>query len=107
MFARALELTLKVEKKQELIRKAKADILPILHKQQGFADILALENEIELTKVLVITLWHTKLDAERYARDMFPKIKEMFEPFLMVPPGVKVYTVEETISRKLIETVAA
>jgi hypothetical protein len=25
----------------------------------------------------------------------------------MVPPGVKVYTVEETISRKLIETVAA
>jgi len=28
-------------------------------------DILAFENEIELTKVLVVTFWHTKLDAER------------------------------------------
>jgi len=47
------------------------------------------------------------MDAERYERDTFPKIKKIMEPFLVVPPVVKFYKLEETISERLISTMAA
>ena len=87
--------------------KTKAEIMPILNKQKGFVEILALENEIELTKSLIITLWQTKLDAERYEKETFPKVKQILEPFLTVPPVVKIFNVEETISEKMIHMVVA
>jgi hypothetical protein len=107
MFARTLELSVKPEKKLELIKKAKAEILPILHKQIGFVQVFALENEVELNKAFVMTLWYTKMDAERYHRETFPKIQQMLEPFLVAAPVVKLYNVEETISEKMISAVAA
>ncbi len=107
MFARTLELTVKVGKKPELIKWVKSEIMPILDQQMGFLSIFAFENDVELTKVLVTTFWHTKLDEERYEKETFPKIKQILEPFLMAPPVVKTYRVEEAISRRLIETVAA
>jgi hypothetical protein len=39
MFARTLELTVKAEKKPELIETAKVEILPILDKQVGLVQI--------------------------------------------------------------------
>jgi hypothetical protein len=107
MFARTLELTVKAEKKPELIKKAKLEILPVLYKQIGFVQIFALENEVELNKAFIVTLWYTKMDAERYEREVFPKIKQILDPFMAVPPVVKFYGVEETISERLISTVAA
>lgn len=107
MFARTLELTVKAEKKPEFIKKAKVEILPVLYKQIGFVQIFALENEVELNKAFIVTLWYTKMDAERYDREVFPKIKQILEPFLMVAPVVKFYGVEETISERMISTVAA
>ena|SRR5437763_14554639 len=73
MFARTLELTVKAEKKPELIKKAKVEILPVLHKQLGFVQVFALENEVKLNKAFIVTLWYTKMDAERYEREIFPK----------------------------------
>lgn len=107
MFARTLELTVKVDKKPELINRTKTEIMPILGKQKGFVNVFVFENEVELTKVLITTMWQTKLDEERYERDAFPMIKYIIEPFLMAPPVVKIYRVEETIYKKLIEPVAA
>jgi hypothetical protein len=47
------------------------------------------------------------MDAECYERDTFPKIKKITEPFLVVSPVVKFYRLEETISERLISTMAA
>jgi len=107
MFARLLELNIRVEKKQDLLKKMKEEILPILKKQPGYVDILALENEFEPNKPFVTTFWHTKQDIERYERETFPKVKQLLEPFLYVPPVVKFCKVEETITEKWLETVAA
>ncbi len=107
MFARFLELNIKVEKKLELLKKMKEEIRPILKKQPGYVDILALENEFEPNKPFVVTFWHTKADIERYEKDTFPKVKQILEPFLYVPPVVKFCHVEETITEKWLETVAA
>jgi len=107
MFARTLELNVKIEKKPELLKKVREEILPIIKKQLGYVDIIALDNEMEPTRPFVVTLWHTKTDAERYERETFPKVKQILDPFMTTAPVVKVYAVETTISQKLMETVAA
>jgi heme-degrading monooxygenase HmoA len=106
MFARFLELNIRTEKKPELLRKMKEEILPILHKQVGYVHILALENEFEPNKPFVVTFWHTKMDIERYERETFPKVKQILEPFLTEPMVAKVCKVDSTIPEKFI-TVAA
>ena len=107
MFARTLELTVRDAKKPELMKKIKNEILPILNKQVGFVETFALENEVEMNKCVVLSFWHTKVDAERYEKDTFPKIKQLLEPFLVVPPIVKTFNVEETVSEKFTQTLAA
>jgi heme-degrading monooxygenase HmoA len=107
MFARTLELNVRLEKKPEFLKKVRDEILPLVKKQVGYVDIIALDNEMEPTKPLVVTLWHSKTDVERYERDTFPKVKQILEPFLNAMPIVKFYAVETTISQRLLETVAA
>src|SRR5450631_3884338 len=40
MFARILEFEVKLEKKEEFVKKVKNEVLPILRKQVGFLEIL-------------------------------------------------------------------
>jgi hypothetical protein len=69
--------------------------------------VFALENEVELNKAFIVTLWYTKMDAERYEREILPKIKQVVEPFPVVPPVMKFYALEEAISERMISSVAA
>lgn len=107
MFARLLELNIRIEKKPELLRKVKEEIVPILKRQVGYMDMIALENEFEPHKPFVVTFWHTKLDIERYERESYPKVRTILEPFLYVPPVVRFCKVEETVTGKIMEPVAA
>src|SRR5438270_11507819 len=107
MFARFLELNIRTEKKPELVRKMKEEILPILHKQVGYVHILALENEFEPNKPFVVTFWHTRMDIERYERETFPKMKQILQPSLYFPPVVWFCKGEERFSPKLLDTLSA
>ncbi len=107
MYARMLEGTLKIEKKPEFLNKVREDILPILKRHTGFVDIMGLENEAKPEKFCILSLWHSKADAERYEREAFPKVNEMVKPFLIVPLVVNTFKVETTISEHVIAAVAA
>jgi len=100
MFARFLEMTVRPEKKFELIRKMKEEIHPILKKYNGFFDLIPLEVETEPTKFYAISLWHEKLDAEKYEKENFPKVKTILEPFLTMPVVVRLCKVDETVTKK-------
>ena len=106
MFARFLEMTVKPEKKPELLRKMREEVLPILKKYNSFLDVIPLEVETEPTKFYAISLWHEKLDAEKYEKENFHKVQAIYEPFLTTPIVVKHCKVDETIFKKAI-TVAA
>ncbi len=97
MFARFLEMTIKPEKRAELITKTKDQILPILKKHTSFVDLIPLEVETDPTKLYSISLWRDKRDAEKFERDDFAKVKAILEPFMTAPIIVKLCTVEETI----------
>jgi hypothetical protein len=106
MFARFLEMTVKPNKKTELMRKVKEEILPILKTYNGFFVLIPLDVETEPTKFYAISLWQEKLDAEKYEKENFPKVKTIVEPFLTMPVVVKLCNVDdETMPKKV--TVAA
>ncbi len=107
MFARFLEVQVKPEKKPELIKVMKNDVLPVLKKCHGFVDLIPLDVEAEPTKFYVLSLWHEKHDAEMFHNDTFPKVRPMYEQFLTAPVIVKVCHVDETIPMKLVTAVAA
>ena len=107
MFARFLELTIKPEKKSELIKTMKNDVLPVLKKCNGFFDLIPLEVETEPTKFYVISLWHEKRDAEAFHTEQFPKVKPMYEQFLTAPVIVKLCHVDETATTKKFIAAAA
>ncbi len=107
MFARFLEVTIKPEKKPELIKVMKDQVMPVLKKCHGFFDMIPLEVETEPTKFYVLSLWHEKRDAENFHNDQFPKVRPMYEQFLTAPIIVKLCHVDETIPMKLVAAVAA
>jgi heme-degrading monooxygenase HmoA len=106
MFARFLELTVKPDKKPELLNKVKQEVLPILKKHVGFIDVMPMEVEIEPTKVYLVSLWHQKVDAEKYEEHDFARVEAIYKPFLTMPIMVKLCKVDEAIFKKVISVAA-
>ncbi len=107
MFARILEITPKLEKKDELIKTVRQEILPILKKQPGFLELLPFVPEISNEKWIAITLWTEKREAEKYVDEMFPKVEQILKPFLAIPVAARPYKVETTLCKHLVEMLTA
>jgi hypothetical protein len=73
MFARILEVTPKLEKKDELISTIRQEILPILKKQPSFLELLPFKPEIAQDPFFVVSLWTEKRDIERSIEQVFPE----------------------------------
>lgn len=108
MFARILNFEVKPEKKEEFVKVVKNEIVPILRKQTGFLEILPffLEKARE-EKVVTISLWTSKSDAERYERDFYPKTLDILKPFLMTPVEANYYKLETTVCEHFVDAFAA
>jgi quinol monooxygenase YgiN len=107
MFARVVEVSLRHEKKDEVIETMRKEVLPILKKQHGFLEYLPLVPENKTEKVLSITLWTEKYEAEKYAKEVFPRVEGILKPFLTAPIVVKMFEVETTLCERLVETLTA
>jgi hypothetical protein len=107
MFARIVEFVPRAEKKTEFLRIMKDEVLPILKKQVGFLDILALFPEMKNEKAVHITLWMEKRDAERYEKEVFPTVEDILRPFLTTPITWKLYNVESSLCEHFVNALAA
>jgi hypothetical protein len=107
MYARIVEFVPRHEMKDEFIKKMKNEVVPILKKQVGFLDILPLFPEVKNEKAVHITLWMEKRDAERYEREVFPKVEDILRPFLTTPITWKLYNVETTLCEHFVNALAA
>ena len=107
MFARIVEFIPKLEKKDELVKVLSNEVLPILKKQTGFMEVLPFFPETKNEKVMTITLWTEKRDAERYEREAFPKVEEILQPYLTTPITFKTYNVETTLCEHFVQALAA
>jgi hypothetical protein len=107
MFARVLEITPRMEKKEELIKTVRQEILPLLKKQSGFLEVLPLMPEVATEKMIAITLWTEKYEAQKYAKEIFPRVEQTLKPYLAEPIVVKHFTVETRLCEKLFEALNA
>lgn len=108
MFARILDCEVKLEKKEEFVKIIKNEVLPILKKQTGFLEILPFSPEkMKEEKVITISLWTTKADAERYEREFYPKVLNIVKPFLTTPVNVSYHKLETTLCEHFVEALAA
>ena len=107
MFARIVEFIPKLEKKEEFVKVIRNEVLPILKKQPGFMELLPFFPETKNEKVIAVTLWTEKGNAERYGREVFPKIEEILKPYLTAPIAYKLYNVETTLCEHFVQALAA
>ena len=103
MFARIVEMAPKLERRDELIKAVRQEILPILRKQPGFLELLPFVPEVATEHMFAITLWSEKRDAEKYLNEVFPKIEQILKPFLTIPVTVRMYTVETSVCRNFVD----
>jgi heme-degrading monooxygenase HmoA len=61
-------------------------VLPILKKQHGFVDEIVLISDKETDRIMAISFWNTREDAELYHREQFAKIQESVRHLLEGEP---------------------
>ncbi|MGA7078514.1 MAG: antibiotic biosynthesis monooxygenase [Terriglobales bacterium] len=107
MFTRTVEVTTKSGKAKELSNTINDKVLPILKKQAGFVDETLLVSDTEPNRVLAISFWNTKEDAERYHQEQYPAIHEMIRSLLDADPVVRTFNVDTSTTHKIAATKAA
>lgn len=101
MYTRVVEVTAKTGKARELSNTIRDKALPILRKQSGFVDETVLVSDTEPNRVLAISFWHSKEDAERYAREQYPTIQQMLHPHLETEPVIRTFDVDTSTTHKI------
>ncbi len=101
MFTRIVECHVKPERKEEFENKLRNEVLPILQKQPGFVDLIALEPEEGGERQLSISFWNSKQDAERYQREQYSSIVESIKPLLKRDPQVQTFNVAHSTPHRI------
>jgi heme-degrading monooxygenase HmoA len=93
MFTRVVELTTKPGKNKQLSDTINDKVLPILKKQKGFVDETVLVSDKEDNRVLSLSFWNTREDAEEYHRAQYEKVHEMVRNLLDTEPVIRTFAV--------------
>ena len=86
MFTRVVELVSKQGKARELSSTINDKIVPILKKQPGFVDEILLVSDADSNRVLALSFWKSREDAERYQREQYNSVRETLQPLLQADP---------------------
>ena len=101
MFTRVVEFTSKSGKSKELSNTINEKAVPILKKQRGFVDETVLVSDTQSTRVLGLSFWNNKEDAERYHQEQYPKIHEMLKHLLETEPVIRTFDVHTSTTHKI------
>ena len=101
MFTRVVDITVKRGKSQELANTIQEKVLPILKKQTGFVDETVLVSDAELDRVIGMSFWNTREDAERYQREQYPKVNEILAPYLETTPVIRTFNVHSSTTHRI------
>jgi len=101
MFTRTVEVTSKSGKARELANIINDKALPILKKQKGFVDETVLVSDKEDNRVLSLSFWNSKEDAERYQREQYPAIHEMVRHLLEAEPVIRTFNVDSSTTHRI------
>jgi len=101
MFTRIVEITTKPGKARELSRTINDKVLALLKNQPGFVDEMILISDQRPDRVLALSFWNRKEDAEKYNREGFAKVNDLIRPFIEGIPRVDTFDLEESTVHKI------
>lgn len=101
MFTRIVELTTKPGKNKQLSDTINEKVLPILKKRKGFVDETVLVSDKDDNRVLGLSFWNTKEDAEQYHREEYLKIQETLRPLLEAEPMIRTFEVHSSTTHRI------
>jgi heme-degrading monooxygenase HmoA len=106
MFARKVSMHLKVDGVAEFKKKIDGEVIPLLRKQAGFLNEIALlyPNGKE---VHAFSLWDTAEHAEAYNRGAYPEVTKIMASVIEGTPRVQTYEVLNSTIQKSVAAVAA
>jgi heme-degrading monooxygenase HmoA len=101
MFTRIVECTVKPDKRDEMTQRVRNEVLPLLQKQPGFVDEVSLSSEHDPERMVAISFWKTREDADRYQRETFSRVQEIVKPYLKGSIRVETYNVEDSTIHRI------
>lgn len=101
MFTRVVEISTKPRKSQEVANTINEKVLPILRQQVGFLDETVLTSDMEPNRIMALSFWKAKEDAERYHRDNYARVTEILSNLIESPPSVRKFNVHTSTSHKV------
>ena len=76
-------------------------MLPVLKKQKGFVDETVLISDKDDNRVLGLSFWNTREDAEQYHRAEYPKVHEMVQHLLDAEPVIRTFDVYTSTTHRI------
>ena len=107
MFTRIVEITTKAGQSQQLSDTINDKVLSMLKKQKGFVDEIVLVSDREDNRVVGISFWNTREDAEQYHRTDYPNVQETLRPLLDAEPVTRTFDVHSSTTHKIVAHKAA
>jgi quinol monooxygenase YgiN len=101
MFTRVVEITAKTGKGKELVRTVNDQVLTILKSQPGFVDEIALVSEDNPDRLLALSFWKSREDAEKYNREGFPRVNDAIRNLTEGAPQVRTFEVVTSTIQKI------
>jgi quinol monooxygenase YgiN len=101
MFTRIVELTAKTGKQRELTSAVNDKVVPILKKQTGFVDEIVLASDTEPNRVLSLSFWKRREDAEQYHQQHYAAIRDMLTTLLEADPVIRTFIVDTSTTHKI------
>jgi hypothetical protein len=100
MFVRNVTFHLKPNMAADYNRAFQNGILPLLRKEKGFKDGIALSNP-DSAEAIAISLWENKVDAETYNTKVYPTVLKIVERMIDGTPNVKTFEVVTSTLHKV------
>jgi heme-degrading monooxygenase HmoA len=106
MLARNVALRLRPNSLNEFKRILDSQLIPLLHKQSGFKDLITFAL-VGGTDVTVISLWETKEHAQAYHTATYAQVMQILEPLLDGSPKLRVADIVSSTFHKIADRTAA
>ena|SRR5215469_10204826 len=106
MFARVVTATLNPSRADEFRSTVTGQIESTLAAQPGFVELISLTSENDPNKVLAVTIWRSKQDAEKYASNTAPRVLAQVKPFVQ-DINIEHFSVDTGTGKRLSASTAA
>ena len=96
MFTRVVEVNTKNGKAKDVCRTIQEKVLPILKSQNGFVDEVTLVSTSNPNRVLALSFWRTREDAQQYQSQQFQNVTNLIRGQLEADPKIETYDLESS-----------